>query len=548
MSSPKNSTASPILADRAAPWLAGAAVVLPFLQLLPMDFDRSGPLLLLPALWFGRSQLVAGFARLPQGPIWFAVTSGLFFAATVGSVSLGAQPVPALVAASAWLVLGAGAVMAGQGVFERPDSSLTLLRGLALSGAAAPLATWFLWWNTGRGSMPIYADTRHLGLHMLSCVIAAVALAARPDLPRRNRGLWIVVGSIACGGLLWAGGRTPVLGLVAGMIVWLWRADAGQRRQLLGMSMVMILGGLLFSTLLWSPRQEYGWWTMLSRTKSSVAEGSVSALTTTRSDFWRETVERAKTAPWLGHGPDSYRYLTPKLDGQQPHNLVLQLWLELGFFGAAPALLILAAALRIGFRRATPIIEPWWILLIASVTAGMFDGVFYHILALLPALLATGILLGSFRTAAGPIRLSASRSVIGLAVPAAIAVLAVHTWLFQQVAVTSPPANAHAPVARLLRRFPSTTYGLWRWLDEWKKTDPATALEWAHWAQTRSSFAPLFHLYAARTWLEQGNRAAAKTEFDAAIFKSHRNARPQLIEMEKNLGLAEPVPVPAGKP
>jgi hypothetical protein len=86
-----------------------------------------------------------------------------------------------------------------------------------------------------------------------------------------------------------------------------------------------------------------------------------------------------------------------------------------------------------------------------------------------------------------------------------------------------------------VQRFPSTTFGLWRWLDDWQQTHPADALAWARWAQDRSPNPVTFHLYAMRLLLQRGDRTGAETELQAALAKAHWLMRPGLETMLRQM-------------
>jgi O-antigen ligase len=523
-----------------ATWLAAALTLMPFLQMLPVDFDRSGTLfLLLPALWAGRREAAAAVARFFRGPLPLRVAFAVASVAVVVSVARAGQPAPAVVETAAWILLAMAGLIAGEIVRADPRAGTRLLAGLALGAALGTVATWSLWLLSGRGTMPLYAHHRHLGLHTLPAAVASTALLIAPRASRRGRGAALALGAICWGGLLWSGGRGPVLALGAALGVW-FVVRASQRRALFAASAAQLVAGLALSSLFWTTRPELGWWHALGRTATAAASaastGSTSELTSTRTDFWRETIERARSAPWFGHGPDSYRYLTPKLDGQQPHNLVLQLWLDLGIAGALPLLGIVAFALWRGGRTVrfqaddnTSPVAAWLAVLVASVMMGLLDGTFYHLLAFLPAMLAAGIALSASLPASDATLTSkAFAAAIGsFAVVIAVAVLALHSWLFQALAV-APPPRPDGAAARALRVFPSATFGLWRWLDAWQEYDAAVALDWARWAQGHSASAPLFHVYAARMLRAQGAREAAEAELLAARAKAHWTTRPTI--------------------
>jgi hypothetical protein len=294
------------------------------------------------------------------------------------------------------------------------------------------------------------------------------------------------------------------------------------------------------SAAFWTSKPDLGWWHAVGRTATAATTGSASQLSSTRTEFWAEVVARARETPWLGHGPDSYRFLTPKLDGQQPHNLVLQLWLDLGAVGAIPLLGLLAGVFVIGWRRAVPaapvIPAAWLAVLTASIVAGMLDGVFYHLLALLPAILAIGVAIGLVSHLAPPARIfQAPRVVIGLAT----AVLLLHLGVFYLLAVGPTPAPTDWR-ATSVRVFPSSTFGLWRWLDDWQQSSPAETLEWTRWAQGHSPNPVFFHVYAARLLAAQGDGKGAEKELRAALAKAHWSTRPSLELMLRQLSPPPP--------
>ncbi len=522
---------------RAAGWLAGAVAIMPLLQVLPIDFDRSGVLiLLLPALWAGRGELNAAvgdlFARR-----WAGALVLLGSVSVVASVATADQPAPAAVTAASWFLLGAAALIAGRSTSDDAAARTRLLGGLALGSAIGAVAMWAWWLAQSRGAMPLYAHHRHLGLHALSGAVASVALIVGPERSRARRAFAWSAGIVTWGALLWSGGRGPVLALGVALVAWICLRPSNERRALIRAATLLACGGLVLSAAFWSNRSELGWWHAFERTASAARAGDVSELTSTRSEGWRESWHRAAVRPWLGHGPDAYRFLTPKLDGQQPHNVVLQAWLDLGWIGGSALLLLLATTLGLGVRHARdPITDAagagWFAVLCALTVAGLLDGVFYHLLAFLPAMLAAGVVLLSRL----PPRTSHARwpflaSAVTLAT---VVVLIIHTTLFHALAVAEPPRPDGA-MPRLLRAFPSTTYGLWRWTDAWEAGNPDVALAWDRWAQTHAANAPLFHLRAAQRLINRGDRNGAIMELRAAEAKAHWTVRPSIVRMREQI-------------
>ena len=142
----------------AATWIAAALVVLPFLQALSFDFDRSGAVvLLLPALWVGRVNLAQSLAQLSAGPLWLKFAALLSALGLLASLVTADQFAPALVTAASWTLIAATGLVAGQCVAEDATAGRRLLAGLALGAAAGGLAVWALWFLSGRGTVPLYA-------------------------------------------------------------------------------------------------------------------------------------------------------------------------------------------------------------------------------------------------------------------------------------------------------------------------------------------------------------------------------------------------------
>ncbi len=536
------STSNPLASKpRAAAWIAGALVVLPFLQALSLDFDRCGALvLLLPALWAGRVELTQALARMRAGPVWLKLFAGWGGLAILASVAVAVQPAAALVTAASWTILTAAGLIAGQCVANDPTAGRRMLAGLALGAAAGTIAVWVLWVMSGRGAVPLYAHHRHLGLHTLAGAVACLALIVHKDVYRVGRVFWLVVGVVTWGGMLWSGGRTPVLALAVAIGVWAWVSPLELRRQLCGRAVLLLIAGMALSAAFWTSNRELGWWHALRRTAAATSTGSVSQLSSTRADFWQDVVHRAKDAPWLGHGPDSYRFLTPKLDGQQAHNFVLQFWLDLGLVGAVPLLLLFGGVLYFGWKRGVQSGEPmalaWLALLTASLAAGLLDGVFYHLLAFLPAMLAWGVGVGLVAKPAPPALIAHTPQVV---LTVATIVIVVHMLVFYQLALGTPP-TPYSLRASSVRIFPSTTFGLWRWLDSWQQAYPAEALEWTRWAQGHSPNPIFFHIYAAQMLAARGDRDGAVQELEAAKAKAHWSSRPSIDVMLRQLQTPSP--------
>lgn len=521
--------------------LAGAVTILPFLSHLPIDFDRLAPLALLPALWLSRNLDSVGPSHLRAAQIDRML---MIVWISVALISAGLSPhlAPALVHSAATLRIVAGALLARR-LAGHPGCVRLILGGISSGAALGCLVVWAGWkQGTPMGDFPHYGHVRLFGLHMMIGMMSALAWRMSTTARTVERHAVTLLAITACGGMLWSGGRTPLLGAAAGLIVWFWKLDSAKRRELVRAAAVTIFGGLILSVLRWSPEPYLGWWGAIAR---STAATSIDELSSTRLSFWQVAWHEFLQAPWIGHGADFYRFIQPKQDGSQPHNWPLQFLLDFGILGGvALGLLLLRQAWRglfglnnepngkENFRLAAGAI------FLACLTSGLLDGVFYHAILLLPAALVAG-LAGNLPSAEEKVaRKILLRPVIWAGMIAASLILVLHEFIFAGFLQRAVPASPETVTAQVLRSFPSATFGLNRWLNTWKSQFPEETLEWAHWAQAHSDNAAELHVYTAVLYSNQGDFASASAEMEAALQKAHVRARPKMRDLQRAIANA----------
>jgi len=556
--------------------IAFAFAVLPFLGTLAIDRDRLAPLALLPALWLGCSPW-----RRDRTP---SASEGvdrllLLVAAAVSLIAslLSKHWAPALVSLASWTWIVAGALLVRQ-LARNTRSIRCILVGITAGATLGCLAVWTQWTDhTPISAFPFYSHGRLFGLHMMIGTMTGLILLVESHGRRIYRVITALVVVINCGAMLWAGGRAPIVGVAVALALWLWRSSSGERRILLRSVLIVVAGGVIISLLEWSPQPYLGWWSAIER---STAAKTVSELSSTRLDFWHATWSEFLKAPWIGHGADSYRFITPKLDGDQPHNWILQFLLDFGLIGGvALAILLVRQAFRgivvpprprnpelttqnpdprssvAEFGPASPVndSDPAGIrrgiaaAFVACLVAGLLDGIFYHAVLLLPAALLGGIAGSPQHSGAASSREPASdrdlkpllHSTLTLLWPfclgLATLILAVHSFLYLHLTRLPVPAGPDAPAAKLLRSFPSTTIGLERWLDEWKPVYENATLEWTFWAQHHDDNPAQFHVYAAIMYANRDDFVAADREMERAISTVHWTHRENLERFRRSI-------------
>lgn len=496
---------NPGRARRAALLAAAGFAILPWLQIPPVDFERGAALFAFaPALLVGAGLVQRAWLRFAASPSrrWFAGLAGLWLAL---STAFAAQPAPALVQFAMILLLALLALLVAGLAAEAPETRPTLWAGLllgALSGVASIAWAWSI--NPApREARPelltwLYPHLRHIGLHLLPATLIAPLFAARASSAGR-RSLWLLMAAVLFTAIIWAGGRMPLLALAVGAgTAWLGSPRGKPRRDVLLAFGAATLAGLAASTLFWTTQGNLGWWRAMD---TLVAADNLNELSSSRLDIWRACLPFIADAPLLGHGPDGYRFLMPKMDGQQPHNVVVQVVLACGLPGL---LLLMFGAFALLRRPPSPDISPDTlaarVLVVGLLAGGLFDGTLYHVLSTTGLALGAGLLLARRSTVSrtdAPLS-QVCRAAPALAACAAALTLSLHLIVFRTLISPGVPATPDAWQARLVHAFPSTTVSLHRWLDVWADEHPDEALAWARWAQTRSAYAWTFHAWAAQ--------------------------------------------------
>lgn len=515
--------------------MAVGLFLLPFLGRLSVDYDRFAPLTLFPALWVGRKMWRRN--KTPSAPE--LIDRGLLLtAAIIGIVaSFGSQhPIPSLVTLASWIWIFSGALLVRQLVTNNFAVRLLLI-GITTGSTLGCLLIWAGWKEgTAIGAFPYYGHARLFGLHMMVGLLAGLVWLGHNDLKKADRALATLMSTVTCGGVWWAGGRSAIIGVFVGIVAWWWCSPRDERRRLLRSLPLVVLGGLALSCINWSPEPYLGWWRAIARSQAAT---SIDELTSTRLSFWNVTWTEFLKKPWIGHGADAYRFLSPKQDGDQPHNWVLQLLLDFGVIGGgACGLLLVRQAIRgLTARAGADCAHAVFLQRSAAgcftgcLAAGLFDGGFYHALVLLPTTAFAAIAgCSSYASATKP------RVLTGwICLTITAAVLLTHNYLFFRLFRGQPPPSPREPVAKWVRIFPSTTMGLERWLDKWRLHDETATLEWTLWAQHHSENPTHFHLYAAIIYADRNDFVSADREMTEAIAKAHWTIRAKLEQFRSSI-------------
>jgi hypothetical protein len=452
-----------------------------------------------------------------------------------------------MTAAVLW-TLGGG--MVARKLVMNPRDVRLVLAGV-VGGAVAGVGLLALGMDSNSDTFPIYGSVRLFGAHQFAGCACVLALLVHPGGSRITRVITFAAALMVWSGVFWSGSRAPMIALGLFILLWLWRGTPEERRSLLRVLPLLIGGGLAISFLLGRPYAGMGWFSAVERTLQAT---SVEQVSSDRSLFWAETWRYALSSPWIGHGADGYRYITPTQNGSQPHNVLLQWLIEYGVFGLVPLTMLLVRGLRTLFiaqpsASVASGLKKWAPSALAGTAAyGLLEGVFYHATIFMPAAVIAGLAIGMHPSNSSTHRAIPVVQVIlrPLMLLAAL-ILVLHGWLVFML-LRAPEVTPDSPAAQVLRVFPSTTTGIQSWIDRWRPTQPHVAMEWLKWAQAVSIESASLHVHAAQIYIWEKNYKAAEVELLHCLSKVHHLERPDVqhaLSVVRALDTGQPIPPPS---
>lgn len=104
-----------------------------------------------------------------------------------------------------------------------------------------------------------------------------------------------------------------------------------------------------------------------------------------RLDIWRLSIAETMESPWIGLGPEGYRFIPNNSGRVQPHNLFIQVFLEWGLLGGGTFLLLLgygliksmAIVLRSRGSSANSSLIAFMVIVTLTLHS-LTDGTYYH--------------------------------------------------------------------------------------------------------------------------------------------------------------------------
>ena len=524
-------------------WICCWLALLAPAQWLPIDLRISGPLIVfLPPLlltWASTNRFLRDFfaARLRRyTALGLLLWSGL-------SVGFAPHTAAALATFAAWCLWALGAATVAALVRQDEACRRWVLVAMAASGGVAALIFAVNWSLADTPTLTSWAQLirpyshyRFPGIQLLFAALAALPLYLSSSGRARWYFLLLALGSWSA--LFWTGSRASMLSLGAGSCLLLllrWRA-AGHIAKDCVSGAILLAGALAISAYFEPAAPPLGWVHAITRTTATT---SLNEASSDRGGIWSSSASHILESPVWGHGPDSYRYLTPKVVGNQPHNAAIQFALDLGIPGLALLLtlgcIVVPWASLIQGGTVTPALAAALALVVGAVAMSLFDGIFYHAFGLMPLTVAAGLLLGSGCPAAEhePARSRREAFACATVTTGAVLVIALHTVVvaLQLGSVPGPNSMTH----HLVRSFPSNLFGYSRWIDAWEESDPRAAEEACLWAASASDLAYQYHLRCAGYSAARSDLRQTLQHLETAVATAPLELQPGLADQLREI-------------
>ncbi|WP_185817532.1 O-antigen ligase family protein [Shewanella atlantica] len=199
-----------------------------------------------------------------------------------------------------------------------------------------------------------------------------------------------------CTLLIWLGGRGSLVSIIAVLsIYFIYLYQTAELRfksaaQLLALLCLSVFCAHVLTVYSWNGPARFF-------TQGEVLQniGDVNKLSSNRIAIWKQTIAAIIEKPWLGYGPEGYRFHPDHILGLQPHNSILQVLVSYGIFASLIMLYIFASFLNIckgqvynldnKYRQESVIAT---LVILGLAIHSLVDGTFYHSQPVFYAILA----------------------------------------------------------------------------------------------------------------------------------------------------------------
>jgi O-antigen ligase len=244
-------------------------------------------------------------------------------------------------------------------------------------------------------SQPGFPHIRHSGYFLMTAMALSTAMIATRS--GRQRVLHTVLLAVSFGFAIWIGSRGPLIAyfaMLAGSMI-LFRPMRNART--LGHIALAVVAATVLSQAF--PTPDHSAFNVISRFLG-LKLGTVEELSSSRTEFWRQTWHAIVANPIIGHGGNQFRLQVPIAGANynHPHDSIFQFAYDWGVIGAASLLALLGQNIikmcRIAVKDSNRLLGSF-LVVISMAGFSLIDGVFYYNLPIMLFLTCAAAILAS---------------------------------------------------------------------------------------------------------------------------------------------------------
>lgn len=236
--------------------------------------------------------------------------------------------------------------------------------------------------------VPLSSNIRYLGYLVTASSMLCIIMFLQQEIERFKLSLWalLFVSNLAL--LIWLGGRGSLVALAASAFIYLSyfvvTAQLKASRLIILILLIIIAFYLAYFCTVFSWNGPLSFFRSVN-SDTALASIDINKLSSNRIAIWTQTLAAISDNPWIGLGPEGYRFHPDHVFGLQPHNVLLQLLVGYGLFATLIMLYFYSKTVFIAimqlFNRNNGTLLDGKIALMIIISLsihGLVDGTFYH--------------------------------------------------------------------------------------------------------------------------------------------------------------------------
>ena len=237
-------------------------------------------------------------------------------------------------------------------------------------------------------ALPFSSNIRYLGYLVTASSMLCIIMLLQQEIERFKLIIWALLFVSNFALLIWLGGRGSLVALATSLFIYLGyfvvTAQLKVSKLVLLILLIIIAFYLAYFCTIFSWNGPLNLVRSLSpdTTQTSI---DFNKLSSNRIAIWSQTLVAIFDKPWIGYGPEGYRFHPDHVFGLQPHNVFLQLLVGYGVLGTSIFIYFYVKALTIAIKQVLQQANQFMLdsraalmIIISLSIHGLVDGTFYH--------------------------------------------------------------------------------------------------------------------------------------------------------------------------